>query len=58
MHRLTDNRWTTNISYANPDLADAIFWKELHKSLGPFHPVDTNTIHDWHHINSQKAEGL
>ena len=58
MHRLTDDRWTTNISHANPDLADALFWRSLHKSIGPFYPVDTNTIHDWHHINSQKAEGL
>jgi hypothetical protein len=58
MHRLTDDRWTTNISHANPDLADALFWRSLHKSIGPFHPVDTDTIHDWHHINSQKAEGV
>jgi hypothetical protein len=58
MHRVTNDRWTTNMSHADPDLADALFWRDLHKSIGPFHPVDTNTIHDWHHINSQKAEGV
>ena len=58
MHRMTNDRWSANIAHANPDLADAIFWRDLHKTLGAFHPIDGSTIHDWHHINSQKAEGL
>lgn len=58
MHRVTDDRWTTNISDADPDLADAMFWSSLHKTLGKFYPVDADVIHDWHHINSHKAEGL
>jgi hypothetical protein len=58
MHRVTNDRWSTNMSHADPDLADAIFWRDLHKTLGAFHPVDGSTIHDWHHINSQKAEGV
>lgn len=58
MHRKTDDRWTENMAHANPDLADALFWRSLHKTLGAFHPVDAPTIHDWHHIPSHAAQGL
>lgn len=58
MHRKTDDRWSLNMSHANPDLADAIFWKSLHKTLGKFYPVDKERIHDWHHIPSHAAQGV
>jgi len=58
MHRRTNDRWSTNMADANPDLADALFWRSLHKSLGAFHPVDAPTVHDWHHIPSHAAQGL
>lgn len=55
MHRPTGVRWTTDMRNANPDLADAIFWRDLG---GPFHPVDGDTVHDTHHMNSAAAEGV
>lgn len=58
MHRRTSDRWTLNMSKANPDLADALFWQDLHKSLGKFYPVDGARIHDWHHIPSHAAQGI
>lgn len=59
MHRRTDDRWTLDMRFAAPmDLADALFWRDLHKSLGPFHPVGGSLLLDWHHIESAKAVGL
>lgn len=58
MHRRTEDRWTLDMQYAVPmDLADALFWRDLHKSLGPFHPVGDGIL-DEHHIESAKAVGL
>lgn len=56
MHRKTGDRWPTDMTLADPDLADATFWRKLHASLGPFYPVDG--LHDWHHIDGPKAQGL
>src|SRR6185369_7701901 len=37
MHRRTDDRWSLDMRNATPiDIADALFWRELHKSIGPF----------------------
>jgi len=58
MHRKTDDRWTTNMAHANPDVADAMFWQSLHKSIGKFYPVDGERVHDWHHIPSHAAQGI
>jgi len=58
MHRLTDDRWPTDMTYARPaDLADATFWRKLHKSLGAFYPVGTQVL-DEHHMPSPSAQGL
>ena len=38
MHRLTADRWPTEI--ADIMVGDAIFWRRLHASLGPFWPIN------------------
>lgn len=58
MHRVTDDRWDLDMRWADPDLADARFWRRLHRSLGPFYPVGGELPHDWHHIPDQKAVGV
>lgn len=58
MHRRTDDRWTLDMAHADPDLADALFWRSLHASLGPFYPVAEGVLLDEHHIPSPKASGL
>lgn len=58
MHRATDARWTLDMRHADPDMADAIFWRELHKRLGAFYPVSPEIVLDEHHISSPKAVGL
>lgn len=58
VHRRTADRWSTDMRDADPDLADAIFWRDLHKSLGPFYPVAPDLILDEHHIESEKAAGI
>lgn len=58
MHRKTGHRWTLDMRHANPDLADALFWRDLHTQLGPFHPVGGTTVHDFHHIPDPKAVGV
>ena len=58
MHRRTDDRWTLDMRYANPDLADAMYWRELHKTLGSFYPVPTDFPLDEHHMPSPAANGL
>lgn len=50
MHRRTGDRWTLDMRHANPDLADALFWRSLHASIGSFYPAGGDTIHDDHHI--------
>jgi hypothetical protein len=46
------------MKWANPDLADALFWRQLHRVLGPFYPVGGHTVLDEHHIPSPVAVGL
>lgn len=58
MHRVTEDRWPTDMRHANPDLADGLFWRSLHESLGPFHPAGGRRIHDDHHIPSPSAVGV
>lgn len=58
MHRLTPDRWPTDIALGNPDLADGYFWRSLHERFGDFYPVGGKNIHDWHHIPSVAAAGL
>lgn len=48
MHRWTQDKWPTDMKYADPGLADAVFWREIHKPLGPFHPAGGDTVHDEH----------
>lgn len=59
MHRFpVQARWTLDMAYANPDLADAIFWRDLHKELGPFHPAGGLTVLDVHDMPSPAAAGI
>lgn len=58
MHRRTADRWTEDMVHANPDLADALFWRALHVTLGPFYPVNTEFPLDLHHIPSPAALDL
>ena len=56
MHRKTADRWPTDMQFANPDLADATFWRMLHVSLGDFYPVEG--LDDWHRIDGPAAQGV
>lgn len=62
MHFLTDDRWTLDMAYANPDLADAVFWGDLNRRGGPFYPaaLDGVPAHvlDEHHMPSPAAAGV
>lgn len=58
MHRKTKERWTTDMKHANPDLADGIFWQQLHGEFGAFQPAGGTLIHDTHHIPFASAVGL
>jgi len=59
MHKKTKDRWPLDMKYALPaDLADAEFWRKLHKSLGPFYPVSTEVVLDTHYISAVSAETL
>lgn len=58
MHRKTSDRWTLDMAHASPDLADAIFWRSLHASIGDFYPVNSERILDVHYISGPKAEGV
>lgn len=57
MHRKTEDRWTLDMNHANPDLADGMFWRSLHQSLGVFYPVAPGRILDEHHIPNAAAIG-
>lgn len=57
MHRPTEDRWPTQMSLANPDLADAHFWRRLHASLGDFYPAGGKTIQDDHFFESHAVSG-
>ena len=58
MHRRTAARWDLDMKWADPDLADARFWRALHPDLGPFIPVAPGRLLDDHHIEAYKAVGL
>lgn len=58
MHRRTPERWTLDMVHANPDMADGLFWRQLHPLLGPFWPVGGETVHDTHHMESATAVGI
>jgi hypothetical protein len=59
MHRKTDDRWTLDMKWSDPDLADALFWRDLHKSYGSFYPVLLgDEMLDEHHLPSMKADGI
>lgn len=58
MHRKTDDRWPLDMTLADPDLADGVFWRQLHTSLGPFHPVGGSMVLDEHDIPHPYAAGL
>ena len=55
MHRLTEDRWPTDMALANPDLADGYFWRTLHQRIGAFYPAGGAFIHDDHHIPTPAA---
>ena len=57
-HRRTADRWTLDLKWANPDLADAMFLADLSKSLGPLYPVGGPEPLDEHRMDSEKAAGL
>jgi len=52
MHRKTNVRWTLDMRNAVPDLADAIFWRDLKT---PFYPVGDEIL-DTHHMESSSAQ--
>ena len=52
MHRKTNVRWTLDMRDAVPDLADAIFWRNLKT---PFYPVGDEIL-DVHHMESSAAQ--
>lgn len=59
MHRPTSDRWTLDLSNGRPyDLADALFWRSLHKNLGSFYPVKFDKFLDVHRIEGYRAIGL
>lgn len=58
MHRRTYHRWPLDMRHADPDMADGVFWRSLHKTLGDFHPVGGDLVLDTHHIPSPKAAGI
>jgi len=67
MHKLTKDRWTLEMQYAVPnDIADGMFWRSLHKSLGSFYPAVVNEraafeyveMLDEHYAESVKAVGV
>lgn len=59
MHRRTHHRWSLDLNLAVPtDLVDAYFWEALKTSYGPFYPVPSDEILDWHHIPSPAANGM
>jgi len=58
MHRPVHARWTLDMTYADPDLADAIFWRAIARELGPLYPVGGATVLDVHYMPSPAANGL
>ncbi len=42
MHRLTEDRWPEEIEHIT--LGDAVFWRRLHESLGPFYPLGPEVL--------------
>jgi hypothetical protein len=57
MHRKTADRWPLDLRYADPDIADGVFWDLLHKRLGSFHPAGSRVL-DEHHMPEPKAQGI
>jgi hypothetical protein len=56
-HRVGPARWPTDMQWAEPDLADANYWRELHKFAGSFHPVgDPEVVLDVHEIGGSAAD--
>ena len=59
MNRPTADRWTLDLNNGRPyDLADALFWRSLHKNLGSFYPVKFDKVLDVHRIEGYQAVGL
>jgi hypothetical protein len=58
MHRVTACRWTLDMKHANPDLADAIFFRDLVTDHGAIYPADDPRVLDVHHIPSPAAGHL
>lgn len=58
MHRRSADRWELDMKYARPDLADALFWRSLHRTFGDFHPAGVGHLLDEHRIESTQAVGL
>lgn len=56
MHRPTGDRWPLELSYAQPDIADSVFWGKLNETLGPFYPVGGTRILDDHHMPTANVE--
>lgn len=42
MHRRTADRWPEEIEHLT--LGDAVFWRRLHESLGPFYPLGPDVM--------------
>lgn len=59
MHTVGPERWTLDMRYANPDLADAMFFRDLVPRVHAFFPVGpADKPLDFHHIPSPAASNL
>lgn len=59
MHRPVQARWTLDMQYADPDLADALFWQAIRAEFGTqFFPVSHGKVLDEHDMPSPAAQGL
>lgn len=61
-HFRSPDRWPLEMSLANPDLADAVFWSRLNERMGAFYPAtldgDPSVVLDDHHMPSPAAAGI
>jgi hypothetical protein len=59
MYRRTPDRWTLDLEFSSPDIADALFWRDLNTRFGAMYPASTSGIMlDWHYMKSHTADGL
>lgn len=50
MHRRTPDRWSLDVRYMTPDVVDGMFFRDVARRLGPFHPVGDGAVLDRHEL--------